>query len=261
MRDISIKGFTLIEMIAVMAILAILAATIAPSFIKDIDRAVGESEQVVLTTLAHELEIYITENKIIPDRNTWISAVASVASRNQTDITENKRFYTRRYYVDPRFFTSTDSVFSQYIQTSGLNAAPNSPRIIIASNLKGNLPNNLTTSSEFNAVWNQSGGATIVEGQDVKLERINLRGLFHRVLLTKDSSTPDPGNPGYQLESNGINSIASSSAIDIYLLKDTKVNLYQAPFTGNVIEKVFVANSSKNFNYQLDGSVWTWSAL
>lgn len=251
------QGFTLIEMIGVMAILAILAATIAPSILKDIDRSVAETEQQNLAALAKELEIYIQETKIIPSRTEWDAALATVSSRPLNKINQNARFFNRRYYVDPRFFSNTDTNFAQYTQTSGNTTSPVSPRIILASNLKGNLPANLTNSTTFNAVWDQTLGATIVEGPDIVLERINLKGLFHRVILGNDNTTDQPA---YQLENNALTSIPSGG-LEFFVLSNTKINLYEAPFTNNVIEKVLIADNSKNLNYQFNGSNWLWDKL
>lgn len=254
MNLIKVKGFTLIEMIGVMAVIAILASTLAPNIIKDINRAVGEGEQENLKTLANDLETYIRENKSIPTSAGWVAAVASNSSHPTDKITQNKRFFNRGYYVDPRFFTTSDTNFSGYTQAIGLSSSPNSPRIMLVSNLKANAPSAPTTAATFNAIWDQTTGVTLLESADIKIERINLKGQFHRVILT-NANTSD--QPGYKLESSGTNSISTSGA-EIYVLSDTKVSLIDAPFTNNVLAQVFITDSAKNFAYQLDGPNWIW---
>ncbi|MFK8066679.1 MAG: type II secretion system protein [Gammaproteobacteria bacterium] len=259
MENTQYHGFTLIEMIGVMAIIAILASTLAPSIIKDIDRAVGEGEQENLQTLSHDLEIYIRENKAIPSASDWVNAVSSVSTHPVNKISQNKRFFNRGYYVDPRFFTNSDSNFSTYTQTSGLTSVPNSPRIMIVSNLNSNAPAAPTTSTAFNAIWDQTSGVSLLEGENIKIERVNLKGLFHRVLLTNDHTS---SQPGYMLESGSTNSIALATTAPadttIYLLSDTKVSLVDAPFTSGVLTKKFITDQAKNFAYQNDGSNWLW---
>ncbi len=254
MKQTGRKGFTLIEMIGVIAIIAILASTLAPAIIKDINRAVGESEQENLKILAHGLEIYIRENKIIPAASGWVTAVATISTHSTNKITQNDRFFNRAYYVDPRFFTTIDASFSGYTQTSGLSNTPNSPRILLVSNLKGNTPAAPITATGFNAIWDQTTGVALLESEDIKIERINLKGLFHRMILTNDNTT---NQPGYKLESGTTNSV-STSGVERYVLSDTKVSLVEAPFIGNVLAMVFISNQAKNFAYQLDGPNWVW---
>lgn len=256
-NNIKSKGFTLIELIGVMAIIAILAAAIAPSIIRDIDRAVGDVEQSQLATLASELKLYIRSAKIIPSASTWDNALASVSSIPVARITQNDRLTNRAFYVDPQFFSPSNAVFSQYTQTNGLTVKPNSPRIIIASNLKGTLPATLSSLSDFNAVWNQVAGAAIIESADIKIQRINLQGLFHRVLFTNNNTAL---SPGYRLET-GVTQSISSTSLERYILEDTKINIYDAPFTSNVLSQVLLLDEAKSFTYDNSAGVWEWNVL
>lgn len=251
------KGFTLIELIGVMAIIAILAATIAPSVIRDMDRSLGEAEQTNLSTLATELQTYISINKVIPASANWTTSIASIGSLPVAKIVQNDRLHNRAYYVDPRFFTTSNTNFSQYSQTNGLTNRPVSPRIIIASNLKGNLPNNLNSASDFNDVWNQASGAPIIESQDVKIQRVNLQGYFHRVILTNSNTTD---SPGYRLET-GVTQSVSSSNTEIYVLKDTKLTLIDAPFTNNIISQALLVTDANSFAFTDDSGSWQWQNL
>ena len=240
-----------------MAILAILAATVAPSLIRDVDRAVGEAEQAHLQNLANDLQVYIENNKIIPSATTWATAIATVSSLSLEKISQNQRFHNRGYYVDPRFFSNSDTVFTQYTQSNGLTNQPVSPRIIIASNLKGTLPGAINSSSDFNAVWDQTLAAPITESPDIKIQRINLKSDFHRVILSNDNTT---SFPGYKLENNSTNSI-SNSGIELYILSHTKISLYDAPFTSNNLSNTFLTSEAKSFSYKLNSGVWEWDKL
>lgn len=251
------KGFTLIELIGVMAIIAILAATIAPSVIRDIDRSLGEAEQTKLRNLAADLETYISINKTIPAASNWSTLIASMSSLPVNRVAQNERLHNRAYYVDPRFFSNSDSNFTQYTQSNGLSSRPVSPRIIFASNLKGSLPANLNNSTNFNAVWNQTSGAAILESQDVKIQRVNLQGSFHRVLLTNNNVTD---SPGYRLET-GVTQSVSSTNTEIFVLKDTKLSLIEAPFTNNIVGQALLVTEASSFAFTDDSGSWQWQNL
>lgn len=257
------QGFTLIEMIGVLAIIAILSAGIAPSIIKQVIRAKADQETANLETLSRDLVRYIKDNKIIPSNSgtNWATAIAQISNLPVNDIVRNKNGYTRRYYVDPMFMTNSNVSGFSYTQGTGLTSRPFSPRIMLVSNMNANAPAQPSTNAAFSAIWDQTAGATVVESESIRIERINLQSLFNRILL----SNQDTGNqPSFNLESgsNLAIALAPSATTDgettRYVINSTRVNLNAAPFPATVKERSFVVNSDKSYRYQFDGTNYNW---
>jgi len=263
MRDASRRnrGFTLIEVIGVMSIVAIMASVIAPSVLDDIRRARADKESGNLAGMARELERYIDDNKRIPTRALadWTGSIASVSTLRRDKVERNEREFRRGYYVDPRFFSTTDTAFPGYSQGTGLNSAPVSPRIMLVSVLTGNAPAAPTTATAFNAIWDQTGAASLVEGPDVKVERLNLRAAFQRVVLTNENTN----QPGYQLETGTRASVPAAGAggdgvLTRYVIRNTRVTLYTDPYPGGTVDEVFLVEQDKDYAFELVGSNWVW---
>lgn len=171
----------------------------------------------------------------------------------------NERDFRRGYYVDPQFFTSTNTAFPGYTQTSGLAAQPVSPRIMLVSSLVANAPAAPTTSTVFSAIWDQSAAATLIEGPEIKIQRINLRSLFHRVILTNEHTN----QPGFQLEVGSVNSMpASSGGVDglvtRWVMDKTRMNLLGDPFPSGALNQVVLIDTPTNSSYRMSGASWEW---
>lgn len=255
------KGFTLVELIGVMSIMAILASVIAPSVFDDIKRARQDKESLTLKGISDYLVDFIVDNKQIPRHTVadWTAAIATQGTLPREKIKFNERGFRRGYYVDPRFFSSSDSAFPRYVQTTGLATQPVSPRVMLVSSLIANAPAAPTTSAAFNAIWEQSATASLVEGADIKIERISLRGLFHRVILTNEHSN----QPAFQLETGTLASMpAASGGIDglvtRYVMDKTRVNLLSDPFPSGVLNQVVLVDTSLSYAYRNNGSNWAW---
>lgn len=257
-------GFTLIEMIGVLAIISTLAAVLVPNVVKTVDEAVMDAEGKDLTTLASALDTYTTTNKRIPNAAGWVAALAGVTSMSSNKINLNERGFRRGYYVDPRFFTATATAFAGYTQTSGRTSAPFSPRIMIVSDLTRNAPAAPTTAAAFNAIWNQTAAATVKEGARVRVQRMHLGSTFVPVLLTNQFTSA----VGYSIEAGGAISLPAVGAgggtgVTRYLIKGSKVSLRKPPFPTGALERAVLANGSRELSYVSSGGatpVWSWSA-
>lgn len=255
------KGFTLMELIGVMAIMALLAATVAPSLVKTVDRAYGDAESVNIKQLADALQQAIIETKRIPTQTTsdWVNTLSAYISLSKNQIEFNGRNFRRRIYIDPMFFTSTNTNFPGYVQSTGLTTAPVSPRIMIISDLARHAPAAPNTNAAFTQIWDQTSGATVIEGDKVKIQRLHLAPLFHRLLLTNSK----PQQPSYRLE-NGSNSPvppASGGAdgnLTRYVMHNTRISLYVDPFPGGALASLGIVNASVAYHYKTDGINWFW---
>lgn len=244
-----------------MAIMAILASVIAPSIFDDIKRARQDKESLTLEGIGQHLVNYVLENKRIPSRTTadWTAAIAGQGTLSSEKIEFNERGFRRGYYADPRFFTTTDSAFGGYSQTTGLVSPPVSPRIMLISSLTAHAPAAPTTAATFNSIWDQSTGTSVVEGADLKIVRINLRALFHRVILTNEHTS----QPAYQLEMATPSAMPAASGgvdglITRYVLDKTRVNLLSDPFPSGGLNQVVMVDAPTNYTYRTSGAVWEW---
>ena len=256
------KGFTLMEMIGVMAVIAIMAAVMAPSLIETIDDAFSEAEATNVANLAEALEQYIRDNKIIPSQNVnaWVNAIASVSDYRANDIQFNRRGFRRRIYIDPRFFTGTDTAFPGYTQTTGLTAQPVSPRIMVLSDLTRNLPAPPNTSTNFNDIWNQNLTATILEGEKVKVQRMHLAGWFHRVILANANTQ----QVAYNLEAGALASVpaavgATDGTLTRFILSDSQLSLYANPFPTGALQTRSITTATQSYRFETDGMNWFWA--
>lgn len=255
------QGFTLMELIGVMAIMAVLAAVLAPSLTDGIDRAYAAVEEENLETLIGSLEQHILINKQIP-RSTaadWTAAVAAYADLTREEVEFNQRGFRRRLYVDPQFFSSTESNFPGYSQTTGLSSRPYSPRLMLVSDLNRNAPNPPGSAADFAAIWDQSGGAVVSESSKVKVVRLNLSGRFHRLLLTNGHAQ----QASYALEGGAAAPVpAAVSGVDgtliRYVLRSSQLSVFFSPYpTGGMNTSTIVAGDLA-LRYATDGSNWFW---
>ena len=250
------------EMIGVMAILSILAAVLAPSVFEAIDRALGDAENINVQQLATALEQSILDSKRIPTQNTndWVNAIASFSSFSRNEIEFNARNYSRRLYIDPRFFTTTDSTFPGYTQTTGQNVVLVSPRLMLVSDLTRNAPAPPTTNSAFSAIWDQTAGANVVEGDKVKVQRLHLAALFNRVVLLNSNTQ----QPAYRIESGSSYPVPpAAGAVDgqrtLYILRHSNLNLLANPYPGGGLLTLAIVNADQSFRFETNGSQWYWT--
>ncbi len=255
------KAFSLMELIAVMAIMAIMAGTLAPSIFNQIKRAKADAEIQNLKTIMQSLSLYIQDKKVIPTSSTisWTQAIATVSNISIQKIEFNDNDFRRRLIFDPQFLTNVDSSFSGVTQNQGLAVEPVSPRVMIISNLTANVASVANNSSVFNDIWQQNTSALIKESADIKIERINLKSIFHRIVLSNANST----QASYQLESGSVISVPAASGGDGIIIRwvidQSKISLYSAPVSGtSVLQQTSILQSDWTSRYQTNGTIWFW---
>lgn len=137
----SAAGFSLIELIGVMAIMAILASVITPSVLKSIERASVVSEETTLALVGEQVRQYARTNLAAPAVATWNTTLAPYAGMSAGDLLVNKRQMNRSYIIEP----TTAS------------------RVLIISSMRNGLaiPSaaNITNTTQFSTIWNTAPGA------------------------------------------------------------------------------------------------------
>ncbi|MEO0574252.1 MAG: type II secretion system protein [Pseudomonadota bacterium] len=253
-------GFTLMELIAVMAILAILSAVLAPSLIDAVDDAYAAAETDNLAQLADDLERYIRDTGIVPGRAvaSWSAAIATTSSRAALAVQQNERGYTRSVYFDPAFVSASGG-FDGYTQSSGLTAAPASPRFMVISSLSANVGVQANDTAVFNAIWDRDAGAAIVESDRLKIERRHVGGLFHRVLLINQLTS----QVAYALNGSAQLAVpAASTGVDgllsRYVIDGSELALYSGPYPTGALASAALVNADLSVRYESTGSAFEW---
>ena len=258
----NVRGFTLLEVIGVMAVLAILAGALAPTVFQTMQEGYRTAEKQSLANIHESLVEVLQRDKRFPTEtlSDWRDTVADYMSVAPSQVEQNSRNYNRRLYVDPMFFTATNQVFPGFTQTQGLTSTLNSPRAMLVSSLTGNVNTNISTHAQFQLVWEQGTGALLVESPDLLIERINLASEFVQVLLSNASTD----QAGYQLDGATEGAVAAAAgAFDgnttLYVVAGTKIELNEAPYPGGGTLRTDIIDRSDSFRYEFNGAAWVWS--
>lgn len=133
-------GFTLIELIGVMAIIAIMASVLVPNVLKSVERAAVRAEAETLHNLGEQAKLYLRDSPKPPlppppTELNWNTVLATYASLSAADILTNRRQMNRVYVPDP--------------------IAANQRALLISSMRQGSaIPTVGTIQGSFDATWN-----------------------------------------------------------------------------------------------------------
>lgn len=101
-----VRGFSLIEMIGVLAILAVSAAILTPNVAHRISRLRAEREERTLATIGEAVVRSVTANQVIPGASSWIKRAASVTGLSLNEVmysVPSDKTTARVYLIDPSF--------------------------------------------------------------------------------------------------------------------------------------------------------------
>jgi prepilin-type N-terminal cleavage/methylation domain-containing protein len=205
MKTISVKpsntgtsGFTLIEMIGVIAIMSILAAILAPNALRSLDRAAISAEAETLHNLGEQVKLSFRSNGWIPGMKpvvfpaippSWDQDIGSFADMNSVDILTNKRQIARVYVIEPAI----------------LPAVPT--RALLLSSMRSGVPlGPAATAAAFTAVWNWNTSDLVASPppagwaawntnniEFLVIERVSVQAIYMTIKLTNNSTTTDAG--------------------------------------------------------------------
>ena len=81
-RKLGSKGFTLIELMVVMVIIGLLAATVVPKFFGQVDKAMQQDAQAQIELLGQALDLYRLEKHKYPTSDEGLEAIKSYLKKS-----------------------------------------------------------------------------------------------------------------------------------------------------------------------------------
>lgn len=266
-------GFTLIEMIGVLAVIMILATLVFSATVRQLDQLEARKEDAALARLAEALTRSIQRTRSIPAATNWVAAVAAELGADTAGVGLNPRNNARLLWVDPRFQIGLNGGGLPYQQTitgsvvtnaTGEVIPPLNPRLILLSSLGPPFPAAVVTggtvATNFDALWDAApetrpavgpwsswGGA----GRDLRVQRVHLGPLFVRLLLHNHAS-PGPGR--YAIDGLATNVVPNTpGGVNAFFIRGTVLDLLT--HTNTLDARQILARDS-SFMYNLG----TWRA-
>lgn len=247
------SGFTLLELIGVLAILSILAVTVAPTALRTIEAASIKAEKESMTSIGKAIREYTRKNGSVPLATlgtppTWVTQISANVENGTLDIWRNKRQVNRVLLV-------------------------NGNRAMVLSSMRQglNLPTQAgTTPVQFDDIWMTRDGdvptstnwpagwtnASVQDaGQYLAIERINLSEYLNTRAI---SLAVTAGAPSYRLKpkATGVLGPAITTFGTLNQIPGDYIELYRdaAATPAQLAMTYTVVDRDQNFIF--DGTVW-----
>jgi type II secretory pathway pseudopilin PulG len=258
-RRTSTGGFTLIEMIGVLAIVTILVTLTVPTVIERINQARFDKEMRDLPVMADAIKQHILRTKTIPGQD-WAQVIADELAVPINQVTISSTGTLRVCLMDPAIHIGADVGILPYTQTAqGSADPPANARVMLISSqslgLPDFIPSGVATSSDiFDHIWDAPEG-TIPQGWpaewagrggDLKIIRINLATLFRRVLV---NSLTENVTPQISVDASAPFAVPAAG-LSAYYLEGTVIGLYN---NGQVESRDLLVNDR---SYSYERGIW-----
>ena len=235
------SGFTLVELIGVLAILAILASFITPNVINQLRSARRDAENQQLANISQGIELYLRQTRSFPANLAVLSPDYVPVSSGQ--LTNNANGFLRYYFVQPNL--------SGFTNVAGLDpTALADSRVLLITDLTQNANPTINNDAQFENWWNTDETGT----PDLKIHRGHLGHLFQLLSLSADGA-----GGSYTVDGTATNSGGGTLAAHIrYHMTGTPIALDEAD-TFATAETQFTLTAEAGYQFDPDcpsGSQW-----
>lgn len=273
-------GFTLVEMIGVLAIMAILAAAIAPNALRVLEREAVRSEATTLHSIGEQVKVFLKTNGWPPGLNpniaarlSWDQDLWKFVDMSPADLLTNKRQMNRAYIYETGASPRRVLILSSMRTGLALPTAANLNSLALFDNVwntvDGALPTAAGTSWAGWAAWRNTLGGTT--GDYLVIERVNLAPIYNTdlksltVILNNKGTVPVSYNV---VLADGTNQIAlnlpapiapaTTTTANVTLRPKDRINLYRS---ANGVNQDFsyvvsINSTGQTFNFNA-GTNWT----
>lgn len=219
-------GFTLIEILGVLAVVLILGAYVTQNAITRMRDEARRAEQVSLLNMAEALRDGIALQREMPGAGRLDDVVALELDITPDRAQRTPQGFFRRFMLDPALRLGTnDTLTAPYVQTAAGSVQPVSPRGMIVSCLVEDVPANLN----FDDTWELADGAVPAgmraHPDDVFVQRIDFQGIFHRLIL----NNMDKDREGlYAIDGSAVQRVEELGHREGWFLHGTAITFYYA---------------------------------
>jgi type II secretory pathway pseudopilin PulG len=274
-------GFTLIEVIGVMAVIAILGVLLLPAITAEADKPVADKEIATLRSFGDALQQYVIASRTIPDETGWYTNISSRIGISPNDVLYNPRqqshAQSRVYLIDPNMQLGLPASPTKlaYYQSNFVSSATATPtnaqntRVMIVSSLGKPLPGAVasgvfgtTANGYFVDLWNAAIGTVPNDGAwtgwtgnpaDLVIQRVDITPLFLPVRLITDSASATFGY--FTIDGLGspivANKAVTGSDYTHYFIQGSVLSLYKDAST---LDTRLIINGAGSFIFQ--NGVW-----
>jgi len=229
-------GFSLVEVLGLLAVFTILAIAIIPPVIQSMDRAAREREQRALRQMMEGLRCHILRTRSIPDHTTFAQAIATELGVPPSRVLTNRRRVARRYVIDPAIPAILSLPYTQ--GPFGVTNRIVSPLgIMLVSSTGTSLPASLASgvapsAEAFSNLWNTAenevpeGWSWKGRGEDLQIERLSLDCLFVPLVLEYDTAAGGCNAGRFAIDGLSTNALPSVPIFMANYLRGTLLELH-----------------------------------
>jgi prepilin-type N-terminal cleavage/methylation domain-containing protein len=249
-------GFSLIELIGVMAIIAILAAIAVPMTVRTIDQIAVRAEAATVNRIGEYLKLHLQRGGALPSSASWRADLLPLTDLSAASLEFNPRQVARVFLVEP------------------VAASAQSTRVLILSSMRSGLILPATVNgAAFAEIWNTTDGKkpgtwtgwTEEQGEYLVIGRVSVAAelqthTFRLLNSSNNSSLPSEIRPvGYVIVrpagASLVQPIPPGGFADVAVRTGWRLDLF-LDSTGTTLGYSYIANTRPR-SFVFDGKAWT----